>query len=112
MAEDSYLAISAIANDEYMIERLNACATQQFELGSIDIGDTWGDGAGAPLSWVANNRYLWAASPGWGATWESALAGHPDESDYEPGMDPAAITDEMILATVQALAPVPGPSKG
>jgi hypothetical protein len=49
------------------------------------------------------NRYVWAASPGWGGAWDSALAGHPDDPAYEPGRDPAVITDGMILATVQQL---------
>ena len=104
---DSYLATDAIATDQYMQARLNACATQQWELGTIDIGTTWGDGVTAPLSWVTNARYLWASSPGWGAAWESALASHPDDDTYEPGKDEAVITDDMILATVQALAPPP-----
>jgi hypothetical protein len=98
---DSYLSIAAIAGDEYMTERLNACTTQQHYLGTIDLGDSWGSSPGAPLSWVVNNRYVWASSPGWGAAWESALAGDPDA---EPGKDPAVITDDMILAAVQTLA--------
>jgi hypothetical protein len=102
---DSYLAIDAIANDSYMQARLNACATQQWELGAIDIGDTWGDGVTAPLSWVANSRYVWASAPGWGEAWESALASHPDDDTYSPGKDEAVITDDMILSTVQAIAP-------
>ena len=104
---DSYLAIDAIASDQYMQARLNSCATQQWELGNIDIGTTWGDGVTAPLSWVANARYVWASSPGWGEAWESALASHPDDDTYAPGKDAAVITDDMILATVQAIAPKP-----
>jgi hypothetical protein len=62
----------------------------------------------APYSaqvWVHDYRYVWASSPGWGAAWDSALAAHPPatEPDYEPGKDPAVITDGMILSTVQAL---------
>jgi hypothetical protein len=99
---DAYLAISEIANDEHLVERLNAAVTQQQHLGSIDLGKY----ATSPYNltaWVHDYRYLWASSPDWGAAWESALAAHPDEPDYEPGKDPAVITDGMILATVQAL---------
>jgi hypothetical protein len=93
---DSYLSISEIATDDTMRERMRAGATQQSYLGSApEITD--------PLTWVDLNRYVWAASPGWGAAWDSALAGHPDDPAYEPGADPAVITDGMILATVQAL---------
>jgi hypothetical protein len=109
---DSYLSISAIANDENMNERLRAAATQQTHLGNapviaddpVNTVDTW-----AAISWVEQNRYLWASSPGWGAAWDSALAAHPPETepDYEPGRDPGVITDGMILTTVQALAASP-----
>jgi hypothetical protein len=80
-----------------MVERLRAAATQQAYLDAVKITD--------PLTWVDLNRYVWAASPGWGAAWDSALAAHPPatEPDYEPGRDPGVITDGMILSTVQAL---------
>jgi hypothetical protein len=93
---DAYLAISEIANDEHMTERLNAAVTQQQHLEAIDLGKY----ATSPYNLTA-----WVASPGWGGAWESALAAHPPdaEPDYEPGKDPAVITDGMILATVQAL---------
>jgi hypothetical protein len=101
---DSYISIAAIASDQYMVERMNAATTQQQYLGNFDAGYT---NTAAPFSaqaWVNDYRYVWAASPGWGAAWDSALAGHPDDPDYEPGKDPAVITDGMILSTVQALA--------
>jgi hypothetical protein len=97
---DAYLAISEIATDDNMVERLRASATQQSHLGNVNITD--------PLTWVDLNRYVWASSPDWGAAWDSALAGHPDDPDYEPGKDPAVITDGMILATVQTLGAPPG----
>jgi hypothetical protein len=100
---DAYLAISEVANDPSMTERLNAAVTQQQHLGSIDLGQ-YESSPYNLTAWVHDYRYLWAASPGWGAAWDSALAGHPDEPDYEPGRDPAVITDGMILSTVQALA--------
>jgi hypothetical protein len=102
---DSYLSIAAIASDPYMSERVRACAAQQSELGSVDIDE--------PIAWTASERYVWAASPGWGEAWSYAIETHPpDPPDefgnttvYEPGKDDTVITDGQILATVQALAP-------
>jgi hypothetical protein len=94
---DSYLAISEIASDKNMHERMMAAATQQSYLGSAPLIQP------GVFQWVDNNRYVWASSPGWGAAWDSALAGHPDDPAYEPGADPAVITDGMILSTVQEL---------
>lgn len=93
---DSYLSISEIANDNWMQERMVAAATQQSRLHASTILPT-------PYAWVQDNRYVWASSPDWGAAWDSALAAHPDDPDYEPGRDPAVITDGMILSTVQML---------
>jgi hypothetical protein len=104
---DSYLSIAAIASDEPMTERMNAATTQQQYLGSFDAGYS---NTAAPFSaqaWVKDYRYVWASSPGWGAAWDSALAAHPDDPDYEPGKDPAVITDGMILSTVQQLGGTP-----
>ena len=98
---DAYLAIAQIAGDLNMRQRLYAATTQQDHLGSVMVAPN-------PTGWVDNNSYLWASSPGWGAAWDSALAAHPGEPDYEPGADAAVITDAMILSTVQALAPPSG----
>jgi hypothetical protein len=102
---DSYLAISAIANDQYMNERLKACATQQAHLGNAPLisNDPNTSGAYSAQAWVESNQYLWASSPSWGEKWASSLASHPDDPEYEPGKDEAVITDDDILATVQAL---------
>lgn len=96
---DSYLSISAIAGDQWMRERVTAAGTQQSYLGNAPLIQP------GVFQWVENNRYVWAASPGWGAAWDSALAAHPPETepDYEPGRDPGVITDGMILSTVQQL---------
>lgn len=104
---DAYLAMSQIANDALMVERVRSCTTQQNALGSISVPD--------PIVWADENRYVWAASPGWAGAWDSALAAHPpdDEPNYRPGGDPAVITDGQILSTVQALgtgAPLEDPS--
>jgi hypothetical protein len=94
---DSYLSISEIATDQWMRERMLAASTQQSYLGNAPLIQP------TVFQWVDNNRYVWASAPGWGAAWDSALAGHPDDPAYEPGRDPAVITDGMILATVQQL---------
>ena len=82
---DSYLSIAAIAADHAMQTRVTACAAQQ--------------AAPDPEQWAIDNRYQWAASPGWGAAWDSALAGGVPN----PGADPSVVSDGMILSTVQQL---------
>ena len=99
---DSYLAISEIANDHWMIERMNACATQQAKLGNAPGVLTVGI-PGDPLLWVQVNRYVWASSPSWGEKWVYALNTNEDNPEYEPGKDEAVITDGDLLATVQNL---------
>jgi hypothetical protein len=101
---DSYLAISQIAVDGYMTERMRAATAQQAHSGAVDLAN--GETVEA---WVAERRYTWASSPTWGEKWDYALASNPDDGDpstpqYQPGADPAVITDADILATVQALA--------
>jgi len=103
---DSYLSIAAIAKDEFMIERMNACVTQQVHLGNAPL--VANDQANRPdtfaaQAWVDRNRYLWAASPDWGSAWDSALA----SGNEAPGKDSSVITDGMILATVQSLTNPP-----
>jgi hypothetical protein len=75
---DSYLSISAIAGDNTMHERMMAATTQQTYLGNAQLVQP------NVFAWVDSNRYVWASSPGWGAAWDSALAGPPDDSAYEP----------------------------
>jgi len=96
---DSYLSIANIAGNNFMHQRMVACATQQAHLGSTP-------GIEDPGVWVSQNSYLWASSPGWGEKWDYALATHPPiegQPLYDPGQDAAVITDADILATVQAL---------
>ena len=100
---DSYLAISAIAQDSFMNDRMTACVTQQEHLGnaqSITYDPVNKPPAYAAKVWVEQNAYLWASSPGWGEAWEYALNSNPDAT---PGSDETVITDGMILASVQAL---------
>ena len=100
---DSYLSIAAIANDEFMRERMYACVSQQQHLGNVDVGLPSVSDPFSAQEWVNQNRYVWASSPSWGEKWSSALA----SDNPEPGKDESVITDADILATVQALAGPP-----
>lgn len=83
---DAYLTINTIAGDATMMGRLAACAAQQ-------------SAPGDPYQWAYTHRYTWAASPGWAAAWDSAVAGGIED----PGSDPAVITDPQILTQVQTM---------
>jgi hypothetical protein len=83
---DSYGSIADAADSGSLQRRVTACAAQQ----GVE-GDPW--------SWAWDNRYEWAASPGWGAAWDSAVA----SENPDPGADPAVITDQMILSQVQGM---------
>src|SRR6187402_1043112 len=61
------------------------------------------EGIDPPEVWQNQHRWKLAASPGWDAAWDSALAGHPDDPDYDPGADQGVITDGMILSAIQSL---------
>ena len=89
----SYLTQSAIAANLYMQQRVAQCAASE--------------GVSGPDLWAQQNARGWAAAPGWDAAWESALASHPDDDEYDPGGDEAVITDGMILAAVQPMLPEP-----
>jgi hypothetical protein len=97
---DSYLAISNIAGNRYMTERVVAAATQQAHLGNAPLITN-------PLAWTTDNRYLWASSPGWGEKWDSAVLSHALTPVYDPGSDTSVISDADILATVQMLGAEP-----
>jgi hypothetical protein len=90
-----YLTQSAIADDSNMKLRVASCAAQQ---GITDVGID-------PDQWTQEWRRVWSASPGWDAAWESALANPDNPTGYQPGADPAVITDGQILAQVQAMMP-------
>jgi hypothetical protein len=98
---DAYLAISQIASDVFMNERVHACAAQQQNLGADIDADNWG--------W--ENRWLWAASPTWGEKWDYAHATHAADQSYQAGADAAVITDADILSTVQSLLSPPAPQQ-
>lgn len=91
-----YLTQSTIADDESMQLRVASCAGQQGCATDAGID---------PDLWTNEWRRVWSASPGWDDSWESALARPDNPPDYDPGKDPACITDAQILAQVQAMKP-------
>jgi hypothetical protein len=100
------LAISEIADDEFMQKRVTACVIQQLEAGNtpkLAMGVMVVPGVLPATDWVDKNRYVWAASPSWGEKWKYAQDSHNADASYQPGADDAAITDADILATVQHL---------
>ena len=81
-----------IATSATMGQRVAACAAQQ--------------GQESPEAWASGQRWAWASTPNWAAQWDYAVQTHPPvEGDpvYDPGADPAAITDTDILTRVQQL---------
>lgn len=89
-----YLTQSIIADDAYMRLRVASCAAQQGCAGDFGID---------PDAWTQQWRRVWAASPGWDAAWESAMAQTPPIET--PGSDPGVITDGQILSQVQVMMP-------
>lgn len=84
----SYKTQVMIAQDTDLANRITAAAASEH------IDNPWG--------WQAERVWVWAAQPGWGEAYASALAAHPDDPEYRPGWDEAVITDGMILSAVQA----------
>jgi hypothetical protein len=81
-----YSTIAAMAYDSALFNRCVAAAAEEQKTKPYE-------------SWVADNRWDLASSPGWWEAWESAVAsGNPS-----PGDDPTVITDEMILASIQPM---------
>jgi hypothetical protein len=84
----SYKTIAAMTQSASLINRITAAAAQEHKSQPY-------------TSWVVNNIWTIAASPGWDVAWESAI-----ENDVaDPGANEGVITDGMILAAVQ---PIPG----
>jgi len=57
------------------------------------------EGIDPPEGWQYEHRWMLAASPGWDAAWDSAVAGGVED----PGDDQGVITDGMILSAVQKI---------
>ena len=86
----SYWSISQMQQHPALRSRVTACCAQE--------------GAAEPDT--AMNDIMWqvVAEPGWGEAWDYAVAAAqqagPGEA-IDPGIDPAVITDAMILSAVQ-----------
>ena len=88
----SYLAIAQMQQHPGLRQRITACCAQE---GAADPEQTMND-----IMWTV------CASAGWDEAWDYAVAlaiqaGPQNATD--PGMDPAVITDAMILSAVQPL---------
>lgn len=79
----NYLAIYQMTQDETLLGRITAAAALE--------GTAW------PESWVAQRRWQLVARTDWADSWAYAVA----TENEEPGADPAVITDQMILSSVQ-----------
>ena len=88
----SYLSQNEIGSNQSMMNRVSQAVAQETQSVEAD-------------RWSYEHRRIWAAAPGWDAAWESAKVSHP-EPEYDPGEDEGVITDSMILAQVQAMAPL------
>lgn len=86
----SYATIAAIRQDPRLRDRVAACV-------ATEPGDH------NPDTWGPEHSWALAATPGWAASWESALITNKDVPGYQPGADEGAITDGAILAAVQQL---------
>lgn len=83
----TYAGIASITQSSSLFNRLTACAAEQNK--------------DEPYStWVRARIWKIAASPGWAAKWESALAADIED----PGADESVITDGDILAVIQGMA--------
>lgn len=90
----SFLAQAKMADDNYLIERIAACAALQ--------------GVAEPRTWAVNRMWRLCATPGWAAAYAqrfNATELLADPAGYAPkiGADEAVITDSMIAAAVKAV---------
>lgn len=88
----SYLAQASMTKDNYLTERIAACAA------TLGITDA--------RLWATNNLWSLSAHPGWKAAYAYAL-GDVDVTDpgfaSSVGADPNVISDQMILEGVNAI---------
>ena len=79
--------LSKLAHDADLRERVAACAAL--------------NGDPNPGAWADLHMWAVAAAPGFADAYASALANQVPR----PGMDPAVITDEQLIAAVAAVQP-------
>lgn len=83
----SFHSQSKLSNDLGFLQRISACA-------AVEVPKTH-----QPQQWAKDHIWWVSAAPGFADAYESALVAEvPD-----PGTDPAVISDNQILAAVQAL---------
>jgi hypothetical protein len=91
----TYLTVAAMMDNDSLMRREYAAAAKE--------------GIDPPEHWQYEHRWKLASQPGWDAAWDSALAAHPDDPDYDPGADQGVITDGMILSAIQGLVTAENP---
>lgn len=96
----SYATVSVIAQDPDIAARVRGCIANEVMANQFMSIST----LRARLD-LSASMWLLAASAGWAAAWESALASVRPDGSPTIGNDPAVITDGMILSAVQALRP-------
>jgi hypothetical protein len=85
----TYLTVAAMVENTALVKREYAAVAKE--------------GIDPPETWQFEHRWKLASSPGWDSAWDSALAAHPDDPEYDPGEDNGVVTDGMILSAVQGL---------
>lgn len=85
----TYSSIVEMAQSQSLSQRIAACAAQE------EIAE--------PQGWVATNMWRLAASPGWAEKWDYAKGTYAKDKNPDTGDRPDVISDEDILAAVQAL---------
>lgn len=88
----TYSSLAALANDGDFRQRVSACAAEQEAQAGANLEIH-------PTAWADQNLWQLAAAPGFADAYQYAL----DTGIERPGFDPAVITDEQILAAVQAV---------
>jgi hypothetical protein len=86
----AYYDVSQLAADPDFLLRVAACYSTE---------TAGAAGAEYPTAWAGEHVWAIAGAPGFGDAYASAVAGDVPN----PGRDPAVISDEEILAAVQAV---------
>jgi hypothetical protein len=89
----SYLSVVQMASSQSLLSRIIAAAAAE--------------GVAQPQAWAQENVWRIVSSPGWADAWAYAVDTATDEHNPDTGKRPTVISDPMILAAVQALAPQP-----
>lgn len=84
-----FYEVSLLRGDTAFLDRVAACYASETPLGEgVD-----------PSLWATQHSWDVASAPGFGDAYASAIAGDIEN----PGADPSVITDNQILAAVQAI---------